>query len=92
MSTHEAPRTDLYPPYINDLYLSKYVVSCFENTPMELKPLIEINCRNFYNWTWGFRAESDILESYGYYLVDKKSEPPKKWSSRITNLNSKIDM
>ena len=25
MATHEAPRTDLYPPYINDLYLSKYV-------------------------------------------------------------------
>ena len=25
MATHEAPRTDLYPPYINELYLSKYV-------------------------------------------------------------------
>ena len=50
--------------------------------------IIQFLPRYFYNWTWGFRPESDIIESYGYYMVNKNELPPKKWSSRIINFSS----
>ena len=55
----------------------------------KIKQNLEFLSRYFYNWTWGFRPESDIIESYGYNLVNKKLLPPtKRWSSRIINLSS----
>lgn len=47
---------------------------------------------DFYNWTWTYRSDSDIIESYGYTLVPKNGPVPKRWSSRIIKLSSQVDM
>ena len=37
---------------------------------------------NFYNWTWTYRKDSDIIESYGPIVVKADDPPPFKFYKR----------
>ena len=44
-----------------------------------LSTLVMLWFRNFYNWTWNYRLDSDIVDSYGYEIVPKRQNP-RRWS------------
>ena len=34
--------------------------------------------RNFFNWTWTYRSDSDFVDTYGYFIEKPKNEQ-KSW-------------
>ena len=73
-TTHTGLRMDtqaswnLYFRYLI-IFVLIYVIFLFYFIPI---------CRNFYNWTWNYRKDSDIVASYGPSFTKLNAAPPFK--------------
>ena len=70
--THKSAQNDFVPPLINKNFLAKYFKKIDANISVEL--MIFNKFRNFFNWTWTFREDSDIKENFGPIYVKKSTK------------------
>ena len=35
--------------------------------------------RNFFNWTWTYKSDSDFVDTYGYFIEKSKEEQKSSW-------------
>ena len=80
---------------MKNIFPSKFYFIPFLNLQKSFKFIIKaslISSRGFFNWTWTYRADSEITDSYGY-LVKHEGESHPIDATRVGHYKSiELDM